>query len=217
MPRLVEITKAIQFPWHSVSKYTQTPFCMGDKSEKEIFLLLRWKAKTTPRDHTAKFFGWKWFWFPWSLQILRYILVAASTSSPPPHTTYPTHMPDAHTHTHLKAQNRGENKRWRQGSGQDVSGYKQKEPATDGPWPQKETEITSPAPAPVKQSHTLQGCWVNSPASSLACLPCFPPRVADRQVTLLGLPQPHWLSLRGGGVGGTTEILLPRGNTRIMD
>lgn len=63
-------------------------------------------------------------------------------------------------HTHIKAQNRSENKLWRQGSGQDVSGYKQKEPAeaADGPWPQKETEITSPPPAPVKQSHTLQGC-----------------------------------------------------------
>lgn len=32
---------------------------------------------------------------------------------------------------------------------------------------------------------------------------------------LLGLP-PHWLSLRGGGVGGTTEILLLRRNTRKM-
>ena len=49
---------------------------------------------------------------------------------------------------------------------------------------------------------------------SPAFLPRIPPRDSDRQVTLLELL--HWLSLKGGGVGGTTEILLPRRNTRIM-
>lgn len=47
-----EDNQSLTIPWHSVSKYTQTPFCMGDKSEKELFLLLRWKAKKTPRSHS---------------------------------------------------------------------------------------------------------------------------------------------------------------------
>lgn len=121
-------------------------------------------------------------------------------------------------HIHFKAQDSGGNEHWRQGSGQNVSGYKQKEPAetADSPWPQKEMEIISPPPAPVKsEPHTPR---LLSQLSSILGWPSFSashPGDTDRQVTLLGLPL-HWLSLRGGGVGGTTEILLPRRNTRIM-
>lgn len=64
--------------------------------------------------------------------------------------------------------------------------------------------------------------WIALPRGSasrphLLRVPPHPdPGAPDGRITLAG-PPPHWLSLRGGGVGGTTEILLLRGNTGIRN
>lgn len=212
MHRLMKITKAIQFHSIQFPSTQRHHSAQGTRTEKDLFLLLRWKAKITPWDLTAKFFGWKWFWSPWSLQILRYILIPASTAPIPTPDTQ--HMPDAHT---LK----GTGQKWQRTLKTRIKTRCLGVQAEGASWDCRQSLATerngdhfsTSSSSKVKAAHykavepTLQD-------PSPAFLPRIPPRDSDRQVTLLELL--HWLSLKGGGVGGTTEILLPRRNTRIM-
>lgn len=77
-------------------------------------------------------------------------------------------------------------------------------PPTGGPLP------SWPRDPPAKAGLLCDEAQPLGPVSS-ASLPVPTQRAPDGHVTLAG-PPPHWLSLRGGGVGGTTEILLLRGN-----